>query len=503
MTSSQDPRDRIFDVSGLQHGLGARTGRSATTILAFAVLKIVIALGSTAVLARYVPPEQQGLIAMALPIVLIATGLSEFGLAHAIVQRATVTHQLVTTLFWTSFGLGTLLCLGVAFLGKPAVWFYGEPKVQIVFIGLAPYVLLSVLTSQYVAILRRQMRIFQIELGTVCATAAGSGLAILAAVNGAGYWALAIQLVLAELFNYIYLLIISRWLPSGPHRVNFTQARSALTFGGYLAAERLLVEVTRSMQTIVIGRAFSQLEVGLFYRTQSIALLPQRRISSPLAGAFIPALSRLQDDDEGFNVMYRRQVVRGNLIMIPIGLVFVSCPDIVVRILLGDQWLGVIPILTWLSLMPMSALVMNSFSWAMVSCGKSRQLFQFRIFSSMLLLTALLIGAQFGLMQLIAGYVLTMVLIQAPLLATLMVRNTPVRLVTLRRTLLNEILMTTATVAGLIWLRTVLDLSPVVLEGVVVGVVLMLLYGLRILVDSDLRGDFLKAVRSFQARRGG
>lgn len=496
-----DPRDALFDASDAVQGLGQKTGRSATTVLLFSGAKIFVALGSTAILARLIPPEQQGIIAMAMPAVLIASGMSEFGLAQAIVQRRHVTHQLASTLLWTNVMLGLFLACGVALLGGPAARFYGTQEIAAVFWWMAPYVLFTVLTALYVAVLRRQMRIRQIEMGGLGATFAASVLAVLAAWAGAGYWALAIQLVMAEVFNLIYLVIVSRWIPSSPLACRFGEARAALNFGGFLAGERLVSEFARNMQVIVIGRAFSQVDAALFYRSQTIAQMPQRRIISPLSGAFVPSLSRLQDDAEGFRAMYIRQVSRANIIMVPIGLVFCSCADVLVRIMLGPDWAGAVPILAWLGVLPMTALTLTSLSWALVACGRSKQLFFFRLFGTALLISALLIGAQFGVVTLVAAYVVTLAFVQGPLLAMVAVRHTPLMFGALRAAVGGEALFAAAALAILMGLRHILTLEYAALEALAVLAVLAVLYGLRMVFDTGLRSDVMKVVR-MRARSG-
>ena len=489
-----DPRDAIFDVSQHKGQLGAAIGRSARAVLVVALLKVMMALVTTGVLARLVPPAEQGLVALAMPAVLLATGLSEFGLAHAVVQRPHVTHNLVSTLFWVNVALGLFLATGVVLLGFPAAWFYEQPGVTPVFFGLAPYILFTVLDTQYVAILRRQMRIRRIETCSLAATILGSLLAIAVAWAGAGYWALVVQLVMAEFFNMVFLVASARWLPSGPLKIDLKASAEALRFGSFLAAERLLTEFSREMQIIVIGRAFGAVEAGLFYRSQTIAQMPSRRITTPLSGAFLPALARLQDDPAGFRAMYRRQVSRANLIMVPIGLLICSCADIMVRIMLGRDWAATTPILAWLGLLPMTALTLSSFSWALVACGHSRALFRFRVLGASLMFLALLAGVWVGLMGLVGAYVITLVFIQGPILASVALRYTPLTLTTLRQTLLGEAIFAGGMLLLLLGLRRILDLQPMILEGFAAGLVLLLSYGLRLAFDPVLRQDVGKVL---------
>jgi len=489
-----DPRDAIFDVSALRQDLGRKTGRAATTILFFAFIKLVLTLGTTSVLARFVPPEQQGIFALAIPAVLIAAGLSEFGLAQAVVQRETVTHRLMSTLFWVNVSLGILLMGVVIALAGPAVQFFDQPAVAPVFRWLSLYVLFMVLTTPYVAILRRQMNIKLIETSNLVALIVSSILAVIAAVMGAGLWALAIQLVMNPALTFLYLLISVKWLPSRPWTANFREAKGALAFGGFLAGERLLNEFVRNVQIIIIGRFFTGAQVGLFYRSQTFALMPHRRIGVPLSGAFVPSLARLQNEPAAFREMFVRQITRANLIIVPIGLIFCLCADAVVQILLGPDWADAAPILAWLAVLPMTAMLLAGTNWTLVACGKTKQIFYFGVVNALLITGSLYAAAQVGLIELVATSVLVPTFISLPILMALSVKLTPNSTGTFWDIIFEESIFIALTLGLGFALRGWLEWSAIP-ESFAVGVLVVALMALRIGLTPRLRRDILGALR--------
>ena len=501
MTLTPDPRDAIFDVSSIRENLGQRTGRSAITVILFALIKLVFTIGTTAVLARLVGPQEQGLFALAVPLILIATSLSEFGLAQAVVQRETVTHSLVTTLFWINTALGVILSAMVAGFSGAIATFYDKPEVAAICIALAPFVLFTVLTTHYIAILRRQMRIREIETTSLLATVLSSGIAIIAGLMGAGLWALAVQLVLNPALTVVFLMLKVRWLPSRPKLANLGEAKQALVFGGFLAAERLLGALAANVQIIILGRYFTEVQAGLFYRSQTFAEMPQRRIAAPLSGAFIPALSRLQSEPEVYREMYIRQVSRANLILVPIALFFITAPDLVVAILLGPDWTDSVPVLQWLGVVPMVAITLSSLAWAMVSCGRTRELFFYRIFSATLLTLTLIISAQYGFMPMIISAVLVPVIISIPIMITVVIHHTPLTWGSFRSALGSELVFIAVALIACFALRAVLDLQTLA-EGSLTGLLIVSLAIARTMASPGLRADVAKAISRKASRKG-
>ncbi|PHR51373.1 MAG: hypothetical protein COA47_18025 [Robiginitomaculum sp.] len=489
-----DPRDALFDVTEVKKDLGKRTGKSAAAVLVFSVIKLVIALFTTAILARLIPPSQHGLLALAMPVVLIASGLSEFGLAQAITQMEHVTHRLVSTLFWVNVSLGLALCLFIMALSTKAAEFYNQPGVTMIFIVLAPYVFFSVLNTQYMAMLRRQLRIKTIETCVLSATIISALVAIILAWFGYGVTALIAQLLVQQGLTFVFLVFVTKWYPSPPWDADLVAASGALKFGGFLAAERMLNDVGRTFQIALIGKYFGEVSAGIYYRTETFALMPQRRVVSPLSAAFIPSLSRLQDDMAGFQAMFLRQISRGNLILVPIGAVLCTCPDIIVRVLLGPEWEAAIQVLPWLGLLTLTALTTNVFAWSMVASGKARELLYYRLISFVIIVISVLIGLSLGFIQLVAAYAIAVSLLNLLLLSIFVVKFTKVSRKTVLACLAENFALVIMFVATGFGSRILID-SSMLVETLVTGTAITMVLLLYIMSRQALRRDLLKVIR--------
>ncbi|MBB5723657.1 PST family polysaccharide transporter [Loktanella ponticola] len=494
MHTPHDPRDAFFDVSDLSADLGRRTGRSAASVVIFAVLKLFIAVGATAIMARLVPPAQQGLVAMAIPFVLIAVGLSEFGLAQAITQMQRVTHHLASTLFWVNVALGAILTILIAAAGPFAGQFFDQPQVTVIFWVLSPYIFLSVLNTQYIALLRRRMQVRLLESCIFYATLIASCLAVFIAFMGYGIAALITQLLAQQALTFAMLVTVTGWTPSRPWGLDLRRAKAALSFGGFLAAERILNDSTRAIQIAVISRVFGDVGAGLFYRTETFALMPQRRLVSPLSAAFIPSLSRLQDNAAAFRTMLSQQITRGNVILMPVGAVFCTSPDLVVAVLLGPDWTAAVPILAWLGVLALTGLSLSCYAWALVAAGRSRDLFLFRVCSTVMILAAITLTYPHGLIPMIRAYVLTFAILSLPLLCLFVVRATVITTADVLQNLRQTTLFAAALLGAGFGIRTMLD-STVIIEGIAAIAAITAVVALRLGADRQLLRDVKTTLR--------
>lgn len=498
-----DPRDAVFDTAAIMDGLAQRAGAASMLILAMTALKLVLQFASIAVLARLVGPGEQGVIAMVMPVVMVSMTLSNFGLSQAMMQRPVMTHALASTLFWVNAAFGVAAMGLVMALAYPAARFYGEPRVAAVFLALSGMVLLSAMAGQYIAILRRRMRIREAELTNLGGMVAGIVVAVVLARAGWSYWAIVAQQLVMSATLLGLLVATTGWVPSAPWRQSFAPARAALAFGGYLAGANLLKMATDNVAMVVAGRAFGDVSAGLFYRAQTLSDMSRHRVLMPLSGAFVPTLSRLQDDAAGFRTMAVRMLNRMMLLIMPVAVLLVGASDLIVALMLGPDWADAAVLLALLGLRVLVLPIDEGLRWCCIAMGATRPLMLFAVANFALVLVALVIGAQAGLAGMALCYALVEIGIALPVLVWLAQRHTPVGLGVLRRACLGDLVFGVVAIGAVAGLRALLPELPVLVELAIVGLALALLTGLKIAITPEQRDDVRKILRRALPRRNG
>src|SRR5262249_60750071 len=118
----------------------------------------LIRIGSLMVLARLLDPRDFGLVGMVTTVMGILSLFRDFGLSSASVQRATVTAEQASTLFWVNLLLGGILTFVALALAPAIAAFYHEPRL----FGVANIVAIAFLVNaagvQHSALLQREMR---------------------------------------------------------------------------------------------------------------------------------------------------------------------------------------------------------------------------------------------------------------------------------------------------------------------------------------------------------
>jgi len=488
-TPPTDPRDAFFAVDFDAAAIGRRTGRASRLILIMAVGKFLLHLVSLFIISRLVPPEEFGVAALAMPIILIVTQLSQFGLVEPIVQSRALSHRLVSSLFWFNFLFGAGFALIVVLLAGPAAQLYGDPRVAPVFRVLALSVFLSAISTPYIAILRRRMQFKLLELALFAAFALSILVAVIAAWAGASYWAVVIQHALQPAITIAILAPLCGWAPSPPWLAKLGEAKRLLKFGGHVALAGVVARIGQSVPTIVAGRFLGIEAAGLYYRSFTIAQLVPQRAIAPLASVFVASLSRLQDQPEDYRRMVERMLPRMSVLLMPVGVLLATLPDVMVRYTLGPNWVETAPLIAWMSVVIIQAPVFSVGNWILISVGASRAMLNFAVFGLVATTAAALIGVRYGIETMTAAYMLSSLFLRMPSLLVLAHRHSGLPYGGLLRACGIDLALVLGTIAAMLGLRAALAGYGDLIQAAAVCLAIALIYGARILLDPVLRLD--------------
>jgi PST family polysaccharide transporter len=186
LPASPDP----FATDHLEKNLKRNAVRGGAATATTQGLLFLFKCASVPILARLLTPADFGLVAMVTAITGFVHLFEDAGLSMATVQRAKITHEQVSTLFWLNVALGVVLMLITACLAPGIAWFYGEPRLVAITLVLAGIMLLGSLNVQHRALLERNMRFATLGVIRIASRVARFVTGVSIAILGGGYWAL-------------------------------------------------------------------------------------------------------------------------------------------------------------------------------------------------------------------------------------------------------------------------------------------------------------------------
>ncbi len=391
--------------------LQARTARGGAVIVAAQVAKQAITFLVTMVLARVLTPSDYGLLAMVNAVIALLTVFRDLGLSLGVVQREVITQEQASALFWANAGVGLLLTGITMGLSPFIAGFYREPRLAPVTCAMAPMFLLSGLAAQQQAWLLRQMRFGALAIVDVAVLIVNALVGIVLALAGKGYWSLILNIVAGQLVWTAALWAICRWRPGRPRRA--TGIRSLLGLGGNLVGFNLAHYLARNLDSVLIGRAWGEGQLGLYDRAYKLFSLPVVTISTPIAAVAVPALSRLQDAPKEYRRLYLQIISAIAFVTMPIAALMIVESQDLIRVVLGERWTEATAVFRLLGISALLQPLYSTQGWLQASLGRTDRL-RWGLVSSALIVASFFLGLPYGAKGVALAYSCTIVIITWP-----------------------------------------------------------------------------------------
>jgi PST family polysaccharide transporter len=387
---------------------GGRAVRGVAVTMGGQVARMAVQLLSVVILSRLLTPDDYGLFAMVMAIAGISEIFRDFGLSNAAIQAPTLSTAQRDKLFWVNSGIGLALGLVVLGLSFPIAAVYRQPELTALTQVMAIAFALNGVTTQHQASLSRMLRFGSLALVDVLASVGSLATAIVLAVLDFGYWALAWQLVAQSFLTLVLSVAFAGWMPRLPRRD--VSLRGFYRFGWNMVSSQLVNYAANNTDALIIGLRFGPTDLGIYRRGFQLLMNPLNQLRSPISRVAVPVLSRVQDEHARFN----RFITTGQIALgysLVAGLAFIAgASDPIVRVFLGPQWVEAGPVLRFLAIAGAFSTLAFVGYWVYVSRGLTAVLFRFTLMSASMKVLFVVIGSQWGIVGIAAGFALEPIL---------------------------------------------------------------------------------------------
>jgi O-antigen/teichoic acid export membrane protein len=375
---------------------------TAGSQIALQVLRLVTVVA----LARLLSPDEYGTAALAVMIASYSTILGDLGYGGALVQTAVVSRASTSTAFWCSVAAGATgftLCALAAF---PTSVLLDEPEAFGLIIAGGATLLVVACGSTSNALLTRALAFRRLQLIALTSVAGASVCAVVAALSGAGPWALALQQLVLALTGASLVVIAARWHPSLDFSISEFKRLSA--FALPYTASAVLFVLYNLASIFFIGWWVGVEELGWWVMAMTIVVLPYTLLGGPVARVVFAGFARMRDRPERVGELWLQGTLLLSALLLPslFGLAAVA-PDLI-PLLLGEDWVGAVDIARILCVFAILTSLVTWSSAVLEAAGKP----QVTMFTNAATLIALPIGiwvgSQVGIEAVAAAYVLVL-----------------------------------------------------------------------------------------------
>ncbi|RXH39631.1 lipopolysaccharide biosynthesis protein [Bradyrhizobium zhanjiangense] len=354
----------------------------------------VLRLGSMAVLARLLDPQDFGLVAMTTVVTGVFQLLMTAGLSSATVQSDSITDDQISTLFWINLLVGTILAVLCAATAPALVIFYHEPRLLWLTVAMGGGFVLTALAVQHSALLQRRLRytsLAVIELiSQLVSVAAGIGMAI----GGLAYWSILGMTLVSTAVYAVCVWVASGWIPGLPRRA--AGVGSMLRFGGIVTLNSLVVYVAYNFEKLLLGRYWGGDALGIYERGYRLVNLPTAELNAAIGGVAFAGLSRIQNEPARLRNYFLKGYTLVLSVTLPTTIFCAVFVDDIVGLLLGPKWTEVAVIFRFLTPTILIFGIINPMAWLLYSVGLQMRSLKIALVIAPLVIAAYIIGLPYG-----------------------------------------------------------------------------------------------------------
>jgi PST family polysaccharide transporter len=310
-------------------------------LLSGRIVILFAGLGSMSILARLLSPAEFGAMATITVVVSLGTAIAQSGFCGPLIQAEQLSERAKCASFFLATLIGLLLALASVALSPLIESFFSIKDLSSPLIAASAALPISAAASIISAIMIREHRYRVVMTGLVLSNWVGYAIpAVALAWYGFGVWSLVIPTILAALVELVYLLCFG-WRP---RLLTLRHDNGAmLSNGAATIIGNLLNWAALSVPTLVVGRMFGVEALGLYSRASRLYSLAIQVFSEAFEKVFFSGLSSI-GSHASKDAAFRRSAA----ILLPIyyvlsALMILHC-EAIVLILLGPQWLTIVPV---------------------------------------------------------------------------------------------------------------------------------------------------------------
>lgn len=292
------------------------------------------------VLARLLTPEAFGVVTTLTMIITFAEIFTDAGFQKYLVQHefkdAQDRDESTNVAFWSNLVMSLVIWGIIAIFANPLAALVGNPGLGHVLIIACVSIPLAAFSSIQMAIYKRDLDFKMLFKVRIVSTLIPLLVTLPLAFWLRSYWALVIGTITVNVVNAVLLTVFSKWKPRWFY--SFAKLKEMFSFTVWSMIEAVSIWLTAYVDVFIVGTMLSQYYLGLYKTSSTLVGQIMGLITAITTPILFSALSRLQNDENGFQRLFFRFQKLVGLLLMPLGMIIFLFSDFVTDLILGSQW---------------------------------------------------------------------------------------------------------------------------------------------------------------------
>lgn len=307
---------------------------------------LFIYLVTTMILARFLSPEDFGMIGVLSIFFMVANTLMDAGLGGSLVKEKQISKLDCSTIFVFNIAVSLFLYL-LLFIFSSYIERYFETK------GLATVVrilcLIFIINAWGLvprSLLTRSLRFRSITIINIASVSVAAVVSVIFAMLRFGVYAL----VAYQLVNATIIVLLS--IKASRFSMNFQFSKNSLyrllSFGIFTTLTTVIDTIYENLMTFLFGKYMNMKHAGYLSQAKRLEEAPSQSLAQTISNVAFPILTQIRNDGARFAQECKNTFKTIMLLTLPLLFTMSVFAEPIVRFVYGNLWLPVAPYLSLL-----------------------------------------------------------------------------------------------------------------------------------------------------------
>lgn len=330
--------------SSIKHDLVHGVFWSAVEKYSSLAVSIIVSM----ILARLLTPKEYGVVAIATVLIAFLSIFCTMGIGPAVIQRKDFTPKDLNSVFTFSVCVGGILSIIFFCCSWLIARLYNNDLLVPICQILSIQLLFASANMVPNALMAQSKKFKQIAQRTLTLQLLSGTLAVVAAYNGAGVYALLIAPVISAIGIFIWNRHYFR--VKLDFHASIKPIKSIFSYSSYLFLYDTINYFSRNLDKLIIGKTMSFQSLGAYEIAYKLMMMPMQNITSVIGPVMQPVLSDLGTDNVELSRKFAKIIKFMAAISMPIGIICWGLSADIIHFFYGAKWDAAIPVFGILAL---------------------------------------------------------------------------------------------------------------------------------------------------------
>lgn len=344
---------------------------------------------------RLLTPEDYGLFAITVASIALFTVINEFGLGAAIVQSKNLSEQQIRSANGFIILTNVAIFIIISMLSYPISIFFEEARLASLLQVSSLQFLVGALAVIPRSILVREIEFKNKEIIFLIKSILGAISTYIFALEGYGVWSLIYGAIISSVFTTVALNVAVKKFYTPSIRLN--PIKNLLSYSYNILVQRVIWWFYTQVDVFMLKKLFDTATVGIFFTAKHLASMPQEKLNSIVNEIVLTSFAKISNDKERVRLETIRILSMLSTMIFPIYYGMAATSNLLVPLLIGEQWVATIEPLFLLCLVYPLRMLNSPISEIINALGLPKVSTYGLIINSVIMIVSIVIGAQWGI----------------------------------------------------------------------------------------------------------